>query len=1140
MKNLSKKSKIIISIIVIVLGLAAIITPIAVIFSQDKPQQTVTYVYNIDNTDDYVFTVDEGSKVSDLRPTAIPGYCFLGFFADELFSNEIDPNTIIENDLTIYLNYSPISYSFVSIPDGLTIMHDSEEISTSDNFSYGDELTISYDIQEGWGVNFNAPSLELISDNSTEILYSATYRIVGSGQNNQVEEELSITFERYEIEYSIKIYADGIDENDVNVILVEEDEQTSEVNYLHFGDLFVVSVNNEESNVIINLDVVGAVDTGETNQDQRLFRAFSDVTIYIDVIYVEDDGFLLYEAVENGYLVVGFSGDSIEELIIPTFHNGESIIGIADGAFESDSTIVSVIIPDRIRTIGERAFNECSSLESVTIGRDVTTIGDSAFANCTNMNTLYFNATNCTVSASADSHSNYVFYDCGHDGDGVAVTFGDSVRTIPAHLFNSYYQDVYSSSWGYSLGDLEDSNNEINVPHSSLERLVTHSMKITSLTLGENITSIGDYAFMRCKWITAVDFPEGLQTIGEGAFAWTSINSVDTNASTIEEHAFYECPSLSIVTLNSSNLDIGSVAFADTDKMTLTISSDADFYENLSVSNFWYNVNFSTINVAESIIEEKGIDLVIGIYYTYELENGMYVFTRKSDSELETLILPSGITEIKDRMFSFNIDKPGTETLPSRSVIIPEGVVRIGNQVFYMVDELENVTLPSTLQTMGDYTFASCDNLTSVVLPSSLQSIGKYAFSNCDNLTSVTINSNVTLGENAFHNKNSADYLTLTINNEDFYAKLTSLSLLLAISKTINVPESIVDSKGIDSILSTYYTYELDNGMYIFTKITGDSTTITVPDDLSEVQDYIFYNNQNLESIIIPEGIEVIGSYAFANCTNLKSVTLPSTLKTIEDYAFYNCTSLESIELPESVTSIGSYAFYSCTNLQSITIPQNITILNSHIFSHCSSLESIVIPENVTIIGASAFAYCENLQSVTIPEGVERIEDYAFRGCTSLVSLNLPSTLQRLGQWSLADCSSLSSLVINSSEMTYGNAVLVYCSDQLVITINNEEFYNNIDSNSYSNMLRYGNKIYIPESFVSADDINSYLTDNYSYEIQDSMYVFTKLPVEEAVTDPISNGDNETNSNPLDVDGGSSSPDLFPDSGFVGEGTDIA
>ncbi|MBP3426364.1 MAG: leucine-rich repeat domain-containing protein, partial [Rikenellaceae bacterium] len=99
-------------------------------------------------------------------------------------------------------------------------------------------------------------------------------------------------------------------------------------------------------------------------------------------------------------------------------------------------------------------------------------------------------------------------------------------------------------------------------------------------------------------------------------------------------------------------------------------------------------------------------------------------------------------------------------------------------------------------------------------------------------------------------------------------------------------------------------------------------------------------------------------------CTSLTSITIPENVTEIGWSAFSGCTSLTSITIPENVTEIGMNTFEKCTSLTNITIPENVTKIGWSAFEECTSLTSITIPKNVTLIMNYAFYGCTSLTSV--------------------------------------------------------------------------------------------------------------------------------------------------------------------------------
>ena len=89
------------------------------------------------------------------------------------------------------------------------------------------------------------------------------------------------------------------------------------------------------------------------------------------------------------------------------------------------------------------------------------------------------------------------------------------------------------------------------------------------------------------------------------------------------------------------------------------------------------------------------------------------------------------------------------------------------------------------------------------------------------------------------------------------------------------------------------------------------------------------------------------GYYASAIDQGLSNIVIPNGVTSIEGYAFYNCDSLKSITIPDSVTFIGERAFDGCSSLKSITIPDSVTLIGYNAFYNCSSLTSIAFEGTV-------------------------------------------------------------------------------------------------------------------------------------------------------------------------------------------------
>lgn len=87
-----------------------------------------------------------------------------------------------------------------------------------------------------------------------------------------------------------------------------------------------------------------------------------------------------------------------------------------------------------------------------------------------------------------------------------------------------------------------------------------------------------------------------------------------------------------------------------------------------------------------------------------------------------------------------------------------------------------------------------------------------------------------------------------------------------------------------------------------------------------------------LETLVMPDSITQMQAFAFYDSIRLKSVRLPSGLKTISEGAFGRCRALTSIVIPESVVEICSEAFYQCSSLDAVIIPDSVTFVGGRAF----------------------------------------------------------------------------------------------------------------------------------------------------------------------------------------------------------------
>lgn len=80
---------------------------------------------------------------------------------------------------------------------------------------------------------------------------------------------------------------------------------------------------------------------------------------------------------------------------------------------------------------------------------------------------------------------------------------------------------------------------------------------------------------------------------------------------------------------------------------------------------------------------------------------------------------------------------------------------------------------------------------------------------------------------------------------------------------------------------------------------------------------------------------------AFENCSTLTSITIPDSVTKMYAYTFYECVNLHSVELSDNIQLIGEMSFYECKSLEDITIPATVTAIDGAAFYNCINLSSV-------------------------------------------------------------------------------------------------------------------------------------------------------------------------------------------------------
>ena len=347
----------------------------------------------------------------------------------------------------------------------------------------------------------------------------------------------------------------------------------------------------------------------------------------------------------------------------------------------------------------------------------------------------------------------------GYYGSGGAVTIPSTINGLTVTSIGD--EAFYSCS---SLTSITISNSVTSIGEWAFAQC-----GLTNVTIGNSVTSIGNSAFFSCTNLTSVTIGTNVTSIGDDAFySCSSLGSltIPDTVTNIGDYAFSNCTNLTSVTIPGSVMNIGEAAFADCSSLAaITVDTNSPAYS--SVDGVLFNKSQTTLvaypsdkagnytipNSVTSIGDYAFCDCtgLTGVYFQGNAPRlGSHVFDGDSNATVYYLPGATGWGATIGGLPAL-LWWPGTYTTNNATITIT-GYTGPGGAV----------TIPSTINglpvtSIGSGAFTGCSNLTSVVIPNSVTNIGDWAFWSCASLTGVYFQGDApSLGSHVFDGDSNA------------------------------------------------------------------------------------------------------------------------------------------------------------------------------------------------------------------------------------------------------------------------------------------------------------------------------------------------------------------------------------------------
>ena len=666
----------------------------------------------------------------------------------------------------------------------------------------------------------------------------------------------------------------------------------------------------------------------------------------------------------------------------------------------------------------------------------------------------------------------------------------------------------------YTLVDIADATDKdivipakyMNLPVTVIGDCAFEGSDIKSVVIPSGVTEIHYAAFADCASLTSVTLPDTLTSIGEYAFYETGVKNL---------------------TLPSSLKTVGESAFEMSALETIYVP---DSVEELGEYLFYGCTSLREITVGENNAKLKSVD---GNLYS---KDGTVLIQYAVGKTAESFEIPAGVVTIGDDAAAL--------CSSLKSIVIPDSVKEIGFEAFHNCDSLERVHIPASVERIGNFAFNFCGKLVEITvdenstyfksvdgnlytkdgedllqyatgktaelfaIPAGVKNLGAGAFENSEYLKAVILpNGLESIDSYALNGCSALEYIYCDGTEEDYeFTAVAGANDGFSLDKIYYYSEENPNKRGgfwhyneegepeVWDVYAKGLTYKLndDGESYSLQSTAGtDRLNVIIPETyeglpVTGILDDAVGFSDRVAFLDIPKTVTYIDPNAFYMGMVLMSITVDEENEyySAENGILYNKdkTTLlrvpinnqlkdNTLVVPEGVTEIAPRAVFYVRRAYYVELPSTIKTIGKGAFASCRDLETIIFPEGLETIGVAAFENAFTMTEIYIPDSVTEIGKFAFSGCEAITeftigannknykvvdgnlytkdesklmfyaagntseSFEIPDSVKIIGEGAFCDVRALKSIVIPTSVTTICEEAFNGCTGLIGITV---------------------------------------------------------------------------------------------------------